>query len=201
MTNLENITSFLKKKGMDCKNLVMGEQIHGRGVFVTRNEDKGSIIKNADGLIAMEKDLLVGVLVADCFPVSFWSENVFGIIHAGWRGVEKGILEELAKNLRNLGEKTENLRFDVGPGIGVCHLEIKENMLGKFKMYSDFIEKRSNKFYLNLRKIIEKKIKEIGYKELLISDICTFCNDGYYSFRRDKDNKRVMAVNYSRNKI
>ncbi len=201
MTKVENITSFLHREGLDCKNLVMGEQIHGKNIFVVEKEDMGSIIKDADGLVTKEKDLLVGVIVADCFPVSFQSENIFGIIHAGWRGVERGILEELTERVRILGEKTENLKFDVGPGIGVCHLEIKEDMLEKFERFSGFIEKRDNKFYLNLRKIIEKKIKEIGCKELSTSNICTFCNNDYYSFRRDKGDKRVIAINYSRNKI
>lgn len=200
MTSQKNRRSFLKRRGFDYDNLVLCEQVHKKSIATVSRRQGGKVVAGCDGLITTDKDLLLGVLVADCFPVSFSSENIFGIVHGGWRGVKMGIIEEVKEKIISSGESLKNFTFEIGPGIGVCHFEIKEDLFEKFKKYDRFIQRREEKIFLNLREIIKEKIIEIGVNKIKDSNICTFCDNNYYSFRRGDDKKRMIAINYSYNK-
>ena len=43
------------------------------------------------------------VLAADCLPVALGGEGAVAMVHAGWRGLAAGVLEEGVLALRELG--------------------------------------------------------------------------------------------------
>ncbi len=200
MTDKENIALFLKKKGLKFSNLVLCEQVHKDNINVVSEKEKGKIINSFDGLITKEKSLLLGVIVADCLPVSFSSRDIFGIVHAGWRGIEMGIIEKIEKEIKEMGRDIKSFLFEIGPSIGPCHFEIKEDLFDKFKKYDSFIQKRNGKIFLDLKGVVKEKIRKMGVDRVKDQNICTFCNNNYYSFRRDNDKKRIIVINYLNNK-
>ena len=44
-------------------------------------------------MITNRKDILLGILTADCAPIIILGNKYFGIIHAGWKGAFSGIIE------------------------------------------------------------------------------------------------------------
>jgi len=42
----------------------------------------------------------LAVLTADCGPVALAGESAFGLVHAGWRGVDRGVLRSAVAALR-----------------------------------------------------------------------------------------------------
>ena len=66
-------------------------QIHSnKVVFIDKPNDQ---TLNGDGIISNRKDLILGVLTADCAPIVILGKRYFGIIHAGWKGTFSGIIE------------------------------------------------------------------------------------------------------------
>ena len=57
----------------------------------------------ADGHAIAAQDLAAMVLTADCIPVALGARGAVAALHAGWRGLAAGVLEEGVRALRELG--------------------------------------------------------------------------------------------------
>ncbi len=203
MNKEENINLFLKEKGFDPEALVLGEQVHGRKVEIVGKRDGGGTIKRTDGLITSSEDIILGVLVADCLPLSFSSKELCGILHVGWKGLFRGIIEEGMKKVRNLGINPEVMQFEVGPGIGVCHFEVKEDLLKKMRKVegeremNNFLQKREGgRIFLDLKELTKRRIEELGGRNIKISTECTFCEENLFSYRRDREVCNMLALQW-----
>lgn len=78
-------------------------QVHGASVVVLE-QPNGPLGREADAVVTAHPDAAVAVLGADCALVGFASpEGVFGVAHAGWRGLLAGVLEATVAALMSLG--------------------------------------------------------------------------------------------------
>ncbi len=191
----ENVERFLKKEGINPESLVLGEQVHGKRVRVVNKNETGKVLKNTDGLITSSREIVLGVLIADCLPVSFVSENICGILHVGWKGLQKGIIKEALLKVEEK-ERVENLFFEIGPGIEMCHFQVREDFAENFEkdFVGKFLKKKENKLFFDLKKATKKKIEECGGKKIKTSDICTFCSEKYFSYRKGNITERMIAL-------
>jgi len=150
---------------------------------------KGSYeILKTDALYTFEKNLLLTVKTADCFPLFFWNKNTVGIIHCGWRSLKKGIIKNLFKYIR--ANKTQ---FFIGPGIRECCYRVGKEFYDFFK---DFIDKRNKNLYLSLPKFIISELtkNKVSLKNIIDSKLCTFCReDLFFSYRRGDVKKRMLS--------
>ena len=88
-----------------------------------------------DGLITSAAGVLLGVGVADCFPVivADRKRRAVGVFHAGWRGTVQRIVEKgVGEMRRQFGCDPEDLVAAIGPGIGACCYEIGEEVEDEF---------------------------------------------------------------------
>ncbi len=124
--------------------LLLLDQVHSaviHRVYGQRGPDwaplrKGKVVEIAgDGMITNTAGVLLGVKVADCFPVILADRRrkAVGIFHAGWRGTAQRIVEKgVGEMRRQLGCHLENLMAVIGPGIGPCCYEIGEEVEHEF---------------------------------------------------------------------
>ncbi len=63
------------------------------------------------------------VLAADCLPVALGNDGAVAMVHAGWRGLAAGVLEEGVRAVRELGGEGK-IAAIVGPGAGPCCYEV-----------------------------------------------------------------------------
>ncbi len=188
----------LEKLGIKMDNIIMGEQVHGKRVKKLIN-CKTKRIKGIDGMIT-SKSAILGIRTADCLPIFLYDpvKRIIAAIHAGWRGLHKGIIKNALKELIELGGGPMNLKVAIGPHIQVCCYKVSKGRIRKFQMTNasdrlhlssnnPFSELRLNSWYLNLSKIALFQLKSSGIKNsnIEISDICTSCDQNYWSFRRD----------------
>ncbi|MCU1490800.1 MAG: hypothetical protein JWM85_2205, partial [Acidimicrobiaceae bacterium] len=78
-------------------------QVHGARVVVLETS-RGPLDVEADAVVSATSDACVAVLGADCGLVGLASpEGLFGVAHAGWRGLDAGVIEATVKALGDLG--------------------------------------------------------------------------------------------------
>ncbi len=190
----ENRNVFFQKNNLDLSSAIFADLSHGKEVKIVNKEDRGNVMEDTDGLITSSREIILGVTVADCLPLFLFSRKIIGVLHAGWKGIERGIIEEAFKKVEEIGESKENLRFYVGPGIDSCHYEVKKDVLKKFEDFNSFFQEKNGKFFLPLKEIAREKIRKNGVKNIKISPICTYCDKDYFSFRRDKKVNKMLAL-------
>ena len=171
------------------------KQVHSNKIVEIK---RGEIFEEeGDGLFTYENDILLEVKTADCFPVFMFNKNMIMVLHIGWRGIKDGIIENGIKIFKER-EGIQNLKIVLGPGIKKCCYEVKEDII---KYFEGFLEKRDEKIYLDLEKlIIHKFLKEkIPLKKIFTFPYCTSCkNDIFYSNRRkDKGRNRGWIIKLS----
>ncbi len=199
MKSKENKEKFLEKKGI--REIIIPELEHGKRVVRVGRGDKDKKI-TADGVFTTD-DIALGVTVADCLPIYFYSDNLTAIFHAGWRGLDKGIVEEGLDKISEV-ENLDNLSVFIGPAIGVCHYRVGKELVDKFSDFEDSILQKEESF-LNLKKVAKNKLKTKGVRNIRTSKECTFCSRDRFSYRRDKKLKVMLGVitpeikNYEKN--
>ena len=113
-----------------------------------------------------------------------------GAAHAGWRGTAQAIGAKVVHAMaENFGAKPENIRAAIGPNIGMCHFEtdhdVPDAMRAAFGPEVDaYIEKRGEKYHLDLKQINAMVLRRCGVEQIDISDDCTVCScDRFWSHR------------------
>lgn len=163
---LKNREQFLKSLGINLKAVAEVKQVHGNKVLCVNTKPNPTI--QADGLITNNAALYLMLKVADCIPVGLYDpkHNAIGLIHAGWRGLEKGIIKSaIQKMIKNFGSKPQDLIVKFGPSIGPCC------------------------YRMDIWKEAEKQLTNCGVLKENIDNpkICTYENKGYFSHRRSQD--------------
>jgi len=165
-------------------NLIIPKQMHSEKVLIIK--DKDSDDRDADALVTDRRDIYIGVRTADCLALALLSKNLIGVIHAGWRGLLKGIIENTAVYF----DSPHNTYVFLSPSAGVCCYEVGE----EFKKYfPTSIEERESTF-LDLRREARKRLMNLGFKRIVDFNLCTICNERLPSFRRDCTNERMFTV-------
>lgn len=198
---------FLKKLGINLNNIIAMEGVHSKKVYLVTSKDKGrgafskkDWIFGVDGLLTGEPNLYLLGTFADCLPIYFWDpiKKVVGLAHAGWRSVVKNIAGEMTKKMiKNFGSSPQDISIYIGPSIGPCCFEVKDEVLKKFrKMPESLILKKKNKFFIDLQKTCFNQLKKLGLltKNLKKTNICTCCQKEYFSYRREGKTSGMIAV-------
>lgn len=157
--------------------IIIPNQNHSNKVLEV--DYKNNLSLNADAVITGRDDILLGILTADCAPIIILGENKFGIIHAGWKGLLNGIIENTINKLISCGEKIEKLNVFVGPHLKEYSFEVKKDFIEILKKKVDherFINNVNERFYFNFSKLIEEKLKKHNIINLNISSENTFTN-------------------------
>ena len=187
--NSKNRNKFFERLEIGSEKVISAGIANSARAEIVSN-DSPKIIYGTDALITTNENIFLSITVADCIPVYFYEpdQKILALAHAGWRGIVGGIIINTLKKISELGGQAENLLVALGPGIDKCHFEIKEDVLEKFSERPEFIERREGKIFVDLKGIIKKQLNEAGIKTENIESNpdCTFENERYFSFRRDK---------------
>lgn len=147
--------------------------------------------EQADAIITKEKNIVIGVVTADCLPLFLYdTENqAIGVIHAGWRGLSaKIITATILKMHEQFGTNAQHLQAYLGPSAGVCCYEVQVEFLSHFSPF--LIEERAGKLFFNPKKAGIAELLENGLSINNIdttNHVCTICSDHFCSVRRQKE--------------
>jgi YfiH family protein len=166
-------------------NIASCVQIHSNHV---KYINKAGLYQNTDGLVThIDNNIYLVIQTADCVPI-FMLDNVKGIIglvHSGWRGTSESIILSAISIFSDYGSSQKDIKIYLGPSIKSCCYEIKNDVAKYFDQ--KFIIKNNQKLFLDLESKINKDLSEMGIKSsnVFISNICTYENKNFCSYRRD----------------
>jgi YfiH family protein len=191
-----------------CAELGLGwlcasRQVHGTTVqrVVSHGGSGGEAMPiDADGHATALRGVGVMVLVADCLPVVLGSEaGAVAALHAGWRGLAAGVLEEGVRALREVGGEGE-IAAVIGPGAGPCCYEVGEEVHAAFGELSvgrartdpgsppdpgSPTERPRHGRHLDLPGLARARLEAAGVARVEDVGICTICGTDLYSHRRE----------------
>jgi YfiH family protein len=163
--------------GVPLDAVVQGRQVHGSRV--ERCADATGALAEADGQATATDGLAALVLTADCLPVAVIGERAVAMLHAGWRGLVDGVLEEGVAALRELGDEGA-LQAAIGPGAGGCCYEVGAEVHAAFG-------RTPEQGRVDLKASATERLRAAGVTEVHDVGICTMCSDPelFFSHRRD----------------
>jgi polyphenol oxidase len=170
-----------------CESLALqwlcaSRQVHGadvQRVLAAAGEGGEAVAIDADGHSTAVRGIGMMVLTADCLPVALASEDAVAMVHAGWRGLATGVLEECVRALRDVGPGDSAVVAVVGPGAGVCCYEVGPEVHAAF---GASVDRAQN---IDLRAIARRRLLAAGVAQVLDADACTICDPRFFSHRRE----------------
>ncbi len=172
------------------------KQVHGTRIVDIHHPTQ--FCGEADGFFTHEPGILLSVLTADCLPVIFCrlDGKAIGAVHAGWRGLLDGILEQMARRIR-LEDDTANWVAAIGPAASSCCYKVNEELVTRFQQALPFPPELISPSYrhLDLAAIAETKLKALGFAAVDHAGSCTICTPN-----RDPElPQRFKYTSYRRN--
>ena len=173
----ENRRRLCASVGVEPERLALNRQVHGA---TFNRAEKGERTQNGDGLWTDEPGVPMLAFSADCLPIALARVNGnrgLALLHAGRMGLLEGIVEAGAAALDG---PTAAI---VGPGIGPCCYEVGEDILAAYRARfgADVVQGRN----LDLWSATERVLHEAGVETVERLEVCTACDDRFFSHRRD----------------
>lgn len=139
-----------------------------------------------DALTTRRVGLALSVVTADCVPVLLAGDDEIAAVHAGWRGIEAGIV---GKTIARLDTSVERLTAWLGPAIGPCCYEVGEEVAARVTAVSDpgvVVPGRGPRPHLDLHAAITSQLRRAGVGATRHVADCTRCSvERLWSYRRE----------------
>jgi len=194
----------LEALGVPEGRLLTLRQVHRADVLVFEGDTR--ILTHPlpyDAVITNKKRVALGISTADCLPILMIdrSKKVIGAVHAGWRGMWRGVVQRAARTMIEAFDSSPgDILAGIGPGIGPCCYEVGTEVVSLFQNSPDtpqeFIQERGGKTYLDLSRAAQLELNQVGIPPENIETIplCTACReDLFFSYRRDGKTGRQLS--------
>ena len=158
------------------RKFVTARQVHGDEIaMIDSVPASDKCFERCDGLITNQRDVCLGVYVADCCAIFFVDQGAraIGLVHSGKKGTALGIAGKAIERMRQVfGIEPRDMIAQLSPCIRPPHYEI------------DFAAE------------IVRQCRDAGIKEIHDSGVCTACDlQHYYSYRAEKGKTgRMLAL-------
>lgn len=169
------------------------EQIHSNTVVEANND---FILPKADASFTNKKNVVCVVMTADCLPVLMCSKDgeKIAAIHAGWRGLENGIISKTVEAL-----KTKDLIVWFGAAIGANCFEVgddvREAFLKKSADYSVGFKENGSQWLADIYQLARIELAHLGITTVFGGEFCTVSDSElFYSYRREKQTGRMATL-------
>lgn len=172
-------------------------QVHGT-VVVDLATAHG--VPDADGAVSRKPGAVCVVMTADCLPVLLCDRagTVVGAAHAGWRGLQGGIIEATVKAM---GVPAADIMAWLGPAIGPAAFEVGDEVKAAFVADCPAAAEAfrpagpAGKWLADLYLLARQRLAALGVVSVSGGDACTCTEPGrFFSYRRDGRTGRMASL-------
>ena len=179
---------FINKKTIELN------QTHSNIAIELPSDDR-----DADASYTTHNKVICSIRTADCMPLLITDEegSFVSAIHAGWRGLASGIIENTLKKINVKGK----FIVWIGPHISQEFFEVGDEVRNIF-LENDpacaeaFTNEANGKHLLSMLKVAKLKLLSLGVEKIYITkNFCTYKNaNNYFSYRRDASKERMTSL-------
>jgi len=172
------------------------QQVHGMAVVNAIMAKPGC---EGDGSYADRGGAVCAVLTADCLPLLLCDEGGTQVaaVHAGWRGLLNGVIENAVRALRRPGEQ---LLAWMGPAIGSEAFEVGDEVRNAFIAADPasavaFRPSAAGRWLADIYGLARQRLAGVHVDNVYGDHWCTV-NDAarFYSYRRDGVTGRMASL-------
>ena len=158
----------------------------------------------ADATHTQKADTICIVLVGDCLPILVTNKagTEVAAIHAGWRGLAGGIIEN---TLTALHSAPETLMIWIGPSVSQPYYEVGEDFYTAFAVEHTPEERqqafqetpKDKKWLANVPLLAKQRLIKLGVlsQNIYLSNECTYAHpERYFSYRREGITGRIASM-------
>lgn len=190
----DNRQQLFSALGWPLERAVVAQQIHGTAAVVVDESDAGrgtfshgDAISGADALITRTPNLPLVCFSADCVLLALAdpAAKILAVLHAGWRGMAEGIIENTIQQMCDIGAAPERLHVASGAFIQPCCFEVGNEVvaaLGKVHALE-----RDGRTFLDLASVSEWRLERCGVRRenVRFDARCSCCeSELFFSHRR-----------------
>lgn len=171
--------------GVPRERFAHGRQVHGTTVRRADSPaEPGAAPTDADGQATSSRGVAAMVMAADCLPIALSADGAVAMVHAGWRGLANGVIEEGLSALIDLGARGA-AQAAIGPAAGGCCYEVGAEVIDAFASESSGADRAARR--LDLKALARRRLEAGGVETVHDVGLCTICSDPalFFSHRRD----------------
>jgi len=172
---------------------------------VLRLSEDTNFNHNADASYTTIANKICVVLTADCLPILLASKkgDLVAAIHAGWRGLAEGIVENTISSLLDFSKsRPENLLAWLGPAIGPGVFEVGDEVRDQFTRHSTQARKAfkpipltEEKWLADIYMLARQRLDDMGVSQISGGNFCTATQyEKFYSYRRENRTGRMASL-------
>jgi YfiH family protein len=170
-------------------------QVHGATVVVVEEPGEGAG-DEGDALVTSADGTALAVLTADCAPIALASpEGVVAAVHAGWRGLQAGVIAGAVEVMRARGA------VDIVAALGPCiRPECYEFSPADLDRMADRFgagvrgQTAAGRPALDVPAAVRTALGEAGVDLVHDEGVCTSCSADHYSHRARQELERQAVV-------
>ena len=177
------------------------QQVHGTKIVFAGVDGAVPI---ADGSYTNRPGPVCTVMTADCLPLLICDARgkEVAAIHAGWRGLASGIVEEAVKLFQS---DPSELMVYLGPAICQSNFEVGAEVIDAFLANASqyarsetidcFLRTDDLHWQADLYRLARLALKAVGVTQVYGGEFCTYENvRDFYSYRRDGQTGRMASL-------
>jgi YfiH family protein len=153
----------------------------------------------ADAALSRQPERVCAVLTADCLPVLLCDRagRVCAAVHAGWRGLQRGVLEVA---LARLGVRGRDVLAWLGPAIGPERFEVGPEVRSAFVAQDAagadaFRPGAGDRWFADLYALAGQRLAAAGVRSVSGGGYCTASDSArFFSYRRDGRTGRMATL-------
>jgi YfiH family protein len=158
--------------------------------LITQVDKPSDKVLDCDGVFTQSHGVVCSAMTADCLPILLTnlSGTQIAAVHAGWRGLANGIVENALAKFSNVSD----VMAWIGPAIGANAFEVGKDVLDAFSKFDEqagqaFVAQGTpDKWLADMNILVTQRLNKAGVEQVYYSDLCTFSDDKrFYSYRRD----------------
>ncbi|MCW9088263.1 MAG: peptidoglycan editing factor PgeF [Gammaproteobacteria bacterium] len=170
-------------------------QVHGNCAVDAADSPSGC---EADAVFSRDAGEVCAVLTADCLPVLLCDSggSVVAAVHAGWRGLLDGVIENTVARMAGWGE----ILAWLGPAIGPQAFEVGEEVRQAFinedvATAGAFAPSPAGRWLADIYALARRRLQRAGVDAIYGGEYCTFSDpERFYSYRRDGVTGRMASL-------
>jgi YfiH family protein len=172
------------------------KQVHGTVVIDAAH---AGAMSEADAAVTREAERVCAILTADCLPVLLCERSgaAVGAVHAGWRGLAAGVIEQAVRALQC---PPDRVLAWLGPAIGPRVYEVGEDVREAFVRQDPaaeaaFIARQPGKYLADIYALARQRLAALGVPAVYGGAWCTYSDPArFFSYRRDGVTGRMASL-------